>query len=72
MLICELRAVYALRLCAIIVYNDLATLHHETWNDALEYASAVMQITPKFARAEGTEVFNCARQLVLEELHDNP
>ena len=44
LLICKLGAIDALGFRAIVVDNDLATLHHEARDDALEYSSAVMQV----------------------------
>lgn len=69
LLVGELSAVDALRLRTIVVHDNLAALHHEAGDDALEDASAVVQVPAKLACAEGAEVFNCTRQLILEKLH---
>ena len=71
LLVSELRSVSALRLDAIIVSNDLAALHHETRDDALEYSITEMQIESKLTCAESTEVFDSSGHLLLKEFHYN-
>lgn len=69
LLVCELGPVYALRLSAVVVNDNFSALHHETWDNALENAIAVMEIPAQLSGAQGSEVFHSPRNLFPKELH---
>ena len=69
LLISELGTIRALSFDAFIVCNNLTTLHHEAWDDALEDSIAVVQVETKLASAEKSEILDCTRHLLLEKLH---
>jgi len=70
LLIGKLWAICTLRIDTVIVLDDLASLHHESWNDSLEDSRFVMNVHPKLSRAQKTEIFTSFGKLLLEELHD--
>ena len=70
LLVSELGSIRALSILAIIILDNLATLHHEARNDSLENSIPVVDIQTVLARAERSEVFNSPGQLVLEKFHD--
>lgn len=72
LLISKLGTIDALCLRAIVINDNLAALHHEARDDALEYSRSIVQIQTKLSCAKCSEVFDCARNLLLEQFHDDP
>lgn len=56
--------------CAVLL-GDVATLHHEARNYAVEDVPLVVEDTSFLTCAEAAEVLGCLRDLVLEELEDH-
>ena len=69
LLVCKFGSVCTQCLDTIVVSNDLSTLHHEAWNNALKDAVFEVDIEAKLTGAESAEVFNCPRQVILEKFH---
>ena len=67
----EFGSVGAQSIDTIIVVHDLATLHHEAWNDTLEDPVPEMNVKAKLTRAQRSEIFSCPGQMILEKFHND-
>ena len=59
LLIGKLGPVGAQSFDSIVVVHDLATLHHEAWNDTLEDSVSEVNVEAEFTSAQGSEIFSC-------------
>ena len=69
LLIRKFGSVRTLGIFAIIVLDNLSTLHHEARNDSLKDSIFVVHVQTMLACAERSEVFDSSGQLILEKLH---